>query len=98
MAQRKREEQCSDVTTISFTAERENRAIDFDITINATAGDVIFGDTKEGSMGIRTHPALRLRGSVAKGNAINSGGISGKSVWGNVLSGSITGVRLGNKL
>ena len=32
--------------------------------------------------GIRTHPALRLRGSVAKGKAVNSGGISGKSVWG----------------
>lgn len=78
----KGEEQCSDVTTISFTAEGENRAIDFDITIHASAGDVIFGDTKEGSMGIRTNPALRLRGSVAKGNAINSEGISGKSVWG----------------
>ena len=78
----KGEEQCSDVTTISFTAEGENRAIDFDITIHASAGDVIFGDTKEGSMGIRTHPALRLRGSVAKGKAVNSGGISGKSVWG----------------
>ena len=42
----KGEEQCSDVTTISFTAEGENRAIDFDITIHASAGDVIFGDTK----------------------------------------------------
>ena len=78
----KAEEQCSDQTTISFHANGANRAIDFDITVHASAGDVTFGDTKEGSMGIRTHPALRLKGSVAKGKAVNSEGVSGKAVWG----------------
>jgi len=33
-------------------------------------------------MSIRTHPALRLQGKVAKGSAINSGGVKGKAVWG----------------
>ncbi|MBT5379335.1 MAG: PmoA family protein [Opitutae bacterium] len=78
----KGEEQCSDDTSISFHALGENRAIDFDITVHASSGDVKFGDTKEGSMGIRTNPALRVKGSVAKGQAINSEGIKGKAVWG----------------
>jgi len=43
---------------------------------------VTFGDTKEGTMAIRTHPALRLRGKVATGKAINSEGVTGKAVWG----------------
>jgi hypothetical protein len=60
----------------------ENRAIDFDITVHASSGDVKFGDTKEGSMGIRTNPALRVKGSVAKGQAVNSEGVKGKAVWG----------------
>ena len=78
----KGQEQCSDETTLTFHADGENRAIDFDITVHASAGDVTFGDTKEGSMGIRTHPALRLKGSVAKGQAVNSEGVSGKPIWG----------------
>lgn len=78
----KGEEQCADETTLTFHADGENRAIDFDITVHASAGDVTFGDTKEGSMGIRTHAALRLKGSVAKGQAVNSEGVSGKPIWG----------------
>jgi len=78
----KGEEQCSDQTRITFHALGKNRAIDFDITVDATAGDVKFGDTKEGSMGIRTNPALRLKGSVAKGQAVNSEGVTNKAVWG----------------
>jgi hypothetical protein len=78
----KGEEQCSDETSISFQTLGKNRAIDFDITVHASAGDVKFGDTKEGSMGIRTNPALRVKGSVAKGQAVNSEGVSGKAVWG----------------
>ena len=78
----KGQEQCSDETTLTFHADGENRAIDFDITVHASTADVTFGDTKEGSMGIRTHPALRLKGSVAKGQAVNSEGVSGKPIWG----------------
>ena len=47
--------------------------------------DVTFGDTKEGSMGIRMAPQLRLKGKVAKGSALNSEGIVGKAVWGSAL-------------
>lgn len=36
------------------------RAIDFEITLKASEGDVTFGDTKEGSMAMRTNAGLRL--------------------------------------
>jgi len=60
----------------------DNRAIDYRVTLIASEGDVTFGDTKEGSMGIRTHAALRLKGPVAKGKAINSEGQEDLKLWG----------------
>lgn len=60
----------------------DNRAIDYRVTLIASHGDVTFGDTKEGSMGIRTHPALNLKGTVAKGKAINSEGDADGKLWG----------------
>ncbi len=75
--------QCSDVTRIKFFAlPGGGRGIDYRVTLRASNGDVTFGDTKEGSMGIRTHPALRLKGDVATGKAVNAGGTRGKAVWG----------------
>ena len=54
------------------------RMIDFTITIEASDGDLTFGDTKEGSMGIRTHPLLRTdRGA----EVTNSEGQKGKAIW-----------------
>ena len=79
---------CSDLRTVRFGAVPVGRFIDFAITLKASAGDVVFGDTKEGSMGIRTHPLLRLqtdekRGNhTAKGKSINSEGVQGKEMWG----------------
>lgn len=79
---------CSDTRVLAFGTTASGRYIDFGITIHASHGDVVFGDTKEGSMGIRMHPLLRLqsdekRGNhTAKGSAINSEGIEGKEIWG----------------
>jgi hypothetical protein len=79
---------CSDSREIRFGADESSRYIDFEITLRATNGDAVFGDTKEGSMGIRTNPLLRLetdakRGNhTAKGQAINSEGEKGKKIWG----------------
>jgi hypothetical protein len=79
---------CSDSRVLTFGATPAGRFIDFAITIRGSHGDVVFGDTKEGTMAIRTHPMLRLqtdekRGNhTAKGNAINSEGIAGKAIWG----------------
>lgn len=71
---------CSDQRVVKFsTLEDGARLIDFSITIKASDGDVTFGDTKEGSMGIRTHHLLR----TDKGAEVtNSAGQKGKSIWG----------------
>lgn len=67
-----------------FQAEKDWRAINYTITIRPDQGidQLIFGDTKEGTMAIRTHPALRLAGKVATGKAINSEGVKDKDAWG----------------
>ena len=71
---------CSDERVMKFSALPGGaRVIDFTITIEASDGDVKFGDTKEGSMGIRTHHLLRTdKGADVK----NSAGQTGKSIWG----------------
>jgi hypothetical protein len=73
---------CSDTTKILCGLTKGGRFIDYKVSIHATDQDITFEDSKEGSMSIRTHPALRLTGKVAKGSAINSEGVTGKAVWG----------------
>lgn len=75
-------EVCQDQRRFAFGTLGESRYIDFQITIKATNGDLVFGDTKEGSMSIRTHPNLRLKGEVANGKAVNSAGDKDKDLWG----------------
>jgi hypothetical protein len=79
---------CRDVLQTTYSTVPGGRVIDFVITIHASEGDVVFGDTKEGTMGIRTHPNLRLRSDPRRGvkevsgHAVNSEGVTGKAVWG----------------
>ncbi|MGB7342948.1 MAG: PmoA family protein [Pirellulaceae bacterium] len=79
---------CSDRRVIRFGADDHSRFIDMTITLRATDGDVVFGDTKEGTMGIRTNPSLRLKADPKRGNhtaagqSINSEGVEGKAMWG----------------
>lgn len=74
---------CQDTRTISFhSIDSKNNAIDFSVTLQASVEDVIFGDTKEGTMGIRIRPELRLQGKVARGSSVNSEGVVGKNIWG----------------
>jgi hypothetical protein len=79
---------CTDTRKVTFGSRDVGRFIDFTITIHASNGDVTFGDTKEGTMGIRTNPLLRLtndekRGNhTAKGQSVNSEGVVGNEMWG----------------
>ena len=79
---------CSDARLLTFGVTPAGRYIDMQITLRASHGDVVFGDTKEGTMGIRTHPLLRLqsdekRGNhTAKGKSVNSEGVEGRAMWG----------------
>ena len=72
----------TDTTEIRAGETDGGRYIDYTISLHASKRDITFMDSKEGSMSIRTHPALRLQGKVAKGQAINSEGVAGKAVWG----------------
>lgn len=70
---------CTDLTTLTFHDLGDARAIDWDVTLRASEGNVVFGDTKEGMMATRTHPSLRIdKGATA----VNSAGGEGKGIWG----------------
>lgn len=73
---------CSDTTKIILGEANGDRFVDYKVTVHASAGDVTFKDTKEGTMGIRTNAALRLKGDAAAASAINSAGDKDKDLWG----------------
>ena len=75
--------QCEDVRTLTFQGDDERRIIDFDITIKATEGPVRFGDTKEGTMGLRIPTSMDARQLTGKpGQIMNSEGQTNGAAWG----------------
>lgn len=65
------------------------RTLDFDITLQATEGDVFIGDTKEGTMALRLCPSLSMNSSKngvntgnSTGHAFNSNGLRDHDLWG----------------
>ncbi|MBN1973448.1 MAG: PmoA family protein [Sedimentisphaerales bacterium] len=94
---------CTDTRTHKFYNIPDAKMIDFEITFHASEGEVVLGDTKEGSMALRLAPTLRLEGAVAQGHIINSEGIKDKSTWGKraawcdyygLLKGEVVGVSI----
>ena len=92
---------CTSATNINCGLDDNDRYIDYTITIKASEGDVTFGDTKEGMMAIRSHPALNLKGKVAAGHALNSEGQKDGDIWGKAarwvdysgpIDGKVTGI------
>ena len=72
----------TDIRTMTFHNRSPEIVMDFEITIQATEGDLVLGDTKEGSMGIRVAPTMRLDGDVAQGHIVNSEGVRDHDTWG----------------
>lgn len=70
-----------DIRDVTFRAGEDWRSIDFDITLNASNGPVKFGDTKEGSMGVRI-PTIMDVNSKQGGHIVNSAGETDKDAWG----------------
>ena len=61
------------------------RIIDFSMTLTAGEKDVVFGDTKEGTMALRIAESMRLLGADKKpgaGKIVNSAGDADGKVWG----------------
>ena len=73
---------CRDLRTLRFAVAGDKRIIDFDITITAEQEKVVFGDTKEGTFGIRVPEAIAAE-TKKGGHFINAEGKSGeKEAWG----------------
>ncbi|MCH8118525.1 MAG: PmoA family protein [Planctomycetes bacterium] len=73
---------CTDTRTHKFYNRADGQIMDFEITIHASEGKVVLGDTKEGSMAIRLAPTMRLKGDVGKGHIVNSEGHRDNETWG----------------
>ena len=88
--------------TLRFADRGDVRFVDLDFVLTAET-DVRFGDTKEGTFAIRTHPALQLKredDSLPVGHAENSVGQTDGAIWGQQAEwvsyfGQIDGVDMG---
>jgi hypothetical protein len=89
----------SELRTMTFSGDAANRTIDLDIQLTALK-NVKFGDTKEGSFGLRLAGPL-IEGKGGSGKMTNAAGVSGeKQVWGKPspwvdYAGTLEGERLG---
>ena len=73
---------CRDVRTLRFAAAKDVRIIDFDITVTAEQEKVVFGDTKEGTFGIRVPEAIAVE-TKKGGHFVNAEGKTDeKEAWG----------------
>ena len=85
----------TDTRTLGFEVAGGARLIDLEITLHASQGEVVFGDSDHGGLALRMHPNLRLAARpgeniTAKGQALNSEGVladaragtGGGPVWG----------------
>lgn len=75
---------CTDERVLRFFsgAGKTDRVMDFEITLKPAGGDLVLGDTKEGSMGIRVAETMRLKGKVGKGHIVNSEDLKDDATWG----------------
>lgn len=79
--------------TVTVTATDAGRLIVLDIDLHASACPITFGDTKEGSMGVRVSDEYRLNGPGSQGVVTSSDGTVVKApakdnlpVWGKVAA------------
>lgn len=80
--------QCSDVRTLRvYTRPETERLFDFEITLHACNGDVVFGDTKEGTFALRVNETMRVKPAQAHegkppGRILLSTGERDTDAWG----------------
>jgi hypothetical protein len=72
---------CEDQRVLHFDSDGDARWIDFDITLKATDGELVFGDTKEGTFGVRVAQSLSVDARRG-GKIINSDGQTNGVAWG----------------
>ncbi|MEX0586584.1 MAG: PmoA family protein, partial [Pirellulales bacterium] len=72
---------CQDERTLRFGADDGSRWIDFDVVIRASDGPLTFGDTKEGSFGVRVSETMKVEAKLG-GKIVNSEGKIDGAAWG----------------
>jgi hypothetical protein len=77
---------------------RDGRLIDFSVTVMATDGPLVFGDTKEGSFGIRVPDSMCM--TKGDGHILMSTGVKDQAAWGKKAewvdySGTVEGAPMG---
>ena len=72
---------CSDVRTLHFGGDANKRWVDFDVIVTAVADEVKFGDTKEGSFGLRIAESMRVDRKLG-GKIVTSEGLEDDKAWG----------------
>ncbi|MDZ7616188.1 MAG: PmoA family protein [Patescibacteria group bacterium] len=70
-----------DERVIEFGTIGDSRYIDFTITLKATEGPVTFGDTKEGTFGVRVAATMKVDAKLG-GKIVNSEGQTDLDAWG----------------
>jgi hypothetical protein len=73
--------------TMTFYNRKDDRLMDFTVKVMATHGDLVFGDTKEGTMALRLAESMRLKPNkfnVGKptGHIVTSEGARDNDTWG----------------
>ncbi len=58
------------------------RSVDFEITLIASQGDLVMGDTKEGTMAIRVPSTMSVSGKNGKGHIVTVTGLRDGEAWG----------------
>jgi hypothetical protein len=76
---------CEDTLNLQFDTDGNARWIDFDIAVQATDGTVTFGDTKEGTFGVRVAETLRVEAGLGA-RIVNSQQQVDGDAWGKTAS------------
>jgi hypothetical protein len=71
---------CEDQRRLTFGRGKASRWIDFDIVIKASEGPVTFGDTKEGTFGLRVADSITVDAQRG-GHIVNSRGQTNAAAW-----------------
>jgi len=72
---------CEDERTFVFGKDEFGRFIDFHVTVRASEGDLTFGDTKEGSFGVRANAPLSVDSNQGA-HITNDRNMMDRKVWG----------------
>ena len=72
---------CTDQRTFTFGTWGDGRYVDAELTVTAGENGTTFGDTKEGSFGVRTAGTMKVDAKQG-GEIVTSEGLKDKAAWG----------------